>query len=61
MHYGVTFNFGPAKVYSSAILRHVSLITNILIAATDQYMYFYIIVPFPLTVAILQLINLTDS
>ena len=34
---------------------------DIWIAATDYYMYFYIIVLFPLTAAILQLINFTAS
>ena len=29
VYHGVTFNFGPAKVYSPAILRHSSLMTKI--------------------------------
>ena len=43
----VTFNFGPANVCSPVILRHVSPMTWI--AATDYFMYFYVIVLFPLT------------
>ena len=39
-------------------LRYVSFLTKIWITATDYYMYFYIIMLFPLT-AILQLINFT--
>ena len=61
MHHGVTFNFGSAKVCSPAILRHFFLMTKIhLIAVTDYYMHFYIIVLFPLT-AILLLRNFTAS
>ena len=57
MHDGVTFNFGPAKVDSPAIFEtSFSYDKDVWIAATDCYMYFYIIVLFPLT-AILQLIK----
>ena len=61
MHHGMTFNFGSAKVCSPAIFETcLSYDKHIWIAATDYYMYFYIIVLFPLT-AILQLINFTVS
>ena len=61
MHHGVTFNFGSAKMCSSAIFEtSFSFDKSIWIAATDYYMHFYIIVLFPLT-AILQLINFTAS
>ena len=61
MHHGVTFNFGSAKVCAPAILETCfSYDKDIWIAATDYYMYFYIIVQFPLT-SILQLINFTAS
>ena len=57
MHHGVTFNFGSAKVCSPAIFETCfSYDKDIWIAATDYYMYFYIIVQFPLT-AVLQLIK----
>ena len=57
MHHGVTFSFGSAKVYSPAIFETCfSHDKDIWIAATDYYMYFFIIVRFPLT-SILQLIN----
>ena len=56
-HHGVTFNFGSAKVFSPAIFETCfSYDKDIWIGTTDYYMYFYIIVLFPLT-AILQLIN----
>ena len=54
MHHDVTFNFDSAKIVHLQYLRHI------LIAATDYYMHFYIIMLFPLT-AILQLINFTAS
>ena len=61
LHHGVTFNFGPAKVCSPAIFEtSFSYDKDIWIAATDYYMYFYIIVLFPST-AILQLLNFTAS
>ena len=61
VHHGVTFNFGSAKVCSPAIFEtSFSNDKDIWIAATDYYMYFYIIVLFPLT-AILQLISFTAS
>ena len=45
MHHGVTFNFGSAKVCSSAIFEQsFSYDKYIWIAATYYYMYFYIIV-----------------
>ena len=60
MHHGVNFNFGSAKVCSLAIFETIfkcfSYDKYIWIAATDFYMYFYIIVLFPLT-AVLQLIK----
>ena len=60
-HHGVTFNFGSAKVCSPDIYEACfSCDKDIWIAATDNYIYFYIIVLFPLT-AILQLINFTAS
>ena len=47
---GVTFNFGSAKVCSPALFETCfSCDKDIWIAATDYYMYFYIIVLFPLT------------
>ena len=62
MHHGVTFNFGSTKVCAPAILEICfSYDKDLLwIAATDYYVYFYIIVLFPLT-SILQLINFTAS
>ena len=61
MHHGMTFNCGSAKVCSPAIFETCfSSDKDISIAATDYYMYFYIIVLFPFT-AILQLINFTVS
>ena len=55
------FNFGSAKVCSPAIFEtKFSYDKDIWIAGTYYYMYFYIIVIFPLT-AILQLINFTAS
>ena len=62
MHHGVTFNFGSAKVCSPAIFETCfSYNKDIWITLTDYKMYFYIIVLFPLTAAILQLINFTAS
>ena len=59
MHHGVTFSFGSAKVCSPAIFETCfSKDKDIWIAATDYYMYFYIIVLFPL-MSILQLISFT--
>ena len=61
MHHGVTFSFSPAKVCSPAIFETCfSEDKDIWIPATDYYMYFYIIVLFPL-MFILQLINVTAS
>ena len=61
MHYGVTLNFGSAKVCSPAIFEICfSYDKDIWIAGTDYYMHFYIIVLFPLT-AILQFISFTAS
>ena len=50
-HYGVTFNFGSAKVCSAAIFETCFSYSeqDIWIAATDYYMHFYVIVLFPLT------------
>ena len=60
MHYGVTFNFGPANVCSPAIFEtSFSYDKDIWIAGTDYYMYFYIVL-FSLT-AVLQLINFSSS
>ena len=57
----MTFNFGSAKVCSPAIFgTSSSYDKDIWIAATDYYMHFNIIVPFPLT-ATLQFINYTAS
>ena len=48
--HGVTFNFGSAKVCSPAIFEtSFSYDKDIWIAATDYYMHFYVLVPFPLT------------
>ena len=62
MHHGVTFNcFGSAKVCSPAIFETCfSYNKDIWIAAAYYYIYFYIILLFPLT-AILQLIKFTAS
>ena len=61
MHLCVILNFGSAKVCSPAIFETCfSYDKDIWIDATDYYMYFYIIVLFPLT-AILQLINFAAS
>ena len=61
MHDDVTFNFGSAKVYSPAIYETSFFYDkDICIAATDYYMYFYIIMLFALT-AILQFVNFTAS
>ena len=62
MHHGVTFNFGSTEVCAPAILEtFFSYDKDLLwIAATDSYVYFYIIVLFLLT-SILQLINFTTS
>ena len=62
MHHGLTFNFSSAKVCSPAIFETcLSYDKDIwIIAATVYYMYFYIIMLFPLT-AILQLINFRAS
>ena len=61
MHHGVAFNFGSDKECSPAMFETCfSYDKNILIAVTDYYMHFYIIVFFPLT-AILQLISFTAS
>ena len=61
MHRGVNFNYGSAKVFSPAKCETCfSYDKDIWIAATDCYMYFYIIVLLPL-IAILQLINFTVS
>ena len=61
MYHGVTFNFVPNKVCSPAIFETCfSHDKDISISATDYYMYFYIIVLFPLT-ATPQLINVTAS
>ena len=50
VHHGETFNFGSDKVCSPAIFETCfSDDKDIWIAATDYYMYFYIIVLFPLT------------
>ena len=61
MHHGMTFNFGSAKVCSLFIFETCfSYDIDIWIAATDYYMYVYIVVLFPLT-AILQIMNFTAS
>ena len=50
MHHGVTFTSGSAKVCSPAIFETCfSYDKDVWVAATDYYMYFYIIVPFPFT------------
>ena len=61
VHHSVAFNFGSAKVCSPIVFETCfSYDKDIWIAATDFYMYFYIIVLFPLT-AVLQLMNFTGS
>ena len=50
MHHGVTFNFGSAEVCSPAIFEtSFSYDKGIWITATEYYVYFYIIMLFPLT------------
>ena len=58
MHYGLTFNFGLAVCLAAIFETCFSYDKDIWIAATDYYMYFYIIVLFPL-IASLKLINFT--
>ena len=59
--HGGTFNLSSAKVFSPVIFEtYFSYHKDIWIAATDYYMYFYLIVLFPLT-AVLQSINFTAS
>ena len=61
MHHGMIFNFGSSKVCSPAIFGTCfSYDKDIWIAATDYYMYLYIIVLFPLK-PIPQLINFIAS
>ena len=62
MHHGATFNLGSTKVCAPAILETCFSYDKDLLrfAATDYYVYFYIIVLFPLT-SFLQLINFTAS
>ena len=61
MHYGVTFNFGSAKVCSPAIFEtSFCYDKDMWIAEAVYNMHFYIIELFPLT-PILQLINFTAS
>ena len=61
MHHGVTFNLGSARVCSSPMFKtRFSYDKDIWIATTEYYVYFYIIVLFPLK-AILQIINFTAS
>ena len=55
----VIFNLGSARVCSPAIIEtYFTYVQDILIAVTDYYIYFYLIVLF-LSVAILQFINFT--
>ena len=59
--HGVVFHLGPAKLCLPFIIEiYFSYDKGILIAVTDYYMYFYLIVPFLLG-AILELINSTAS
>ena len=61
MHHGVNFSYDSAKVRSPAIFETCfSCDKDIWIAAADYYVYFNIIVIFPLT-SVLQLINFTVS
>ena len=61
MHHCVTFSLGSGKVCSPAIFETCfSYDKDTWIAGTDYYMYFYIIMSYPLTF-ILQLINFTAS
>ena len=55
--HSMAFNLGSGKVCSPAIFQtYFSYHKDIWIAVTDYYMYFYLIVLFPLT-AILQFIS----
>ena len=55
----VTFNLGFAKVFSPILFdTYFSYHKDMMIAASDYYMYFHVIMLFPLT-AILKLINFT--
>ena len=60
LYFGVAFNLDSAKVCSPAIFEiHFFCYKDIWIDVTYWYIYFYLIVLFPLTV-IHQLINLTS-
>ena len=61
LYHGVIFNLASAKVCPPAIFEtYFSYHRDILISTVDCYMYFCIIMQYPLT-AILQLINFTAS
>ena len=61
LNHRVTLNLGTAKVCTSAIFEtYLSYHKDISIAVTYDYIYFYLIVLFPLT-AMLPLMNLTAS
>ena len=58
---GMTFNVGSAKVCSPAIFEtYFSYHKDICVAVNDYYMYFYLIVLFPLT-AIVQSLTFTAT
>ena len=57
MYHGVIFSFGSAKVCSPSIFE-TRFSYDIWIAATDYYMYLYVL--FPL-ISLLLLINFTAS
>ena len=61
LSHDMTFNFVYAKVCSPAIYgTYLSYHKDIRIAVTDYYMYFYLIMPLPLT-AVLQFVNITAT
>ena len=57
-HHGVIFNFGSVKVCSPTIIETCfSCDKDIWIAGTDHYMFFYIIVLFPLSAILHDSVN----
>ena len=59
-NFGVMFDFGFAKMFSGATFNTDFYDKDILIAATEFYKYYYLIILSPLT-AILQLRNFVAS
>ena len=58
LNHGVTFNLGSAKVFLFAIFKtYFSYHKDTLIAVTDFYMYFYLIVLFSLAAILKQILQ----